>query len=438
LRAAFGTLALGVGIALTITAVTNSEGALGRAGLGALATLVGAVALGPVVARPASALLGAPLAAFRGSGRLARRNAMRNPRRTSGSASALMVGTAVVALFTTVGASVKASIGNVIDRSFAGDLVVVDESFSATGLSPALADELAALPEVAGTAAMTNAVVSIDGDDEYPTAIDPDRLASVFDLDESSGVVADLRPGQIAVSDVYAEDHALGMGSRLTFDYADGASEVVEVGAVYRGGEIVGEIVMTRADWTPHASRATDVAVLIDLADGVSLEAGQDAVRVVTDRLAAPEAQTGDEYVDSVGAEVDQMLALVYGLLGLAVLIALMGIANTLSLSIHERTRELGLLRAVGQTRRQLRSTVRWEAVIVAIFGTIGGLGLGTFLGWGLIEAIAAQEGFGSFVVPVVPLAAILALAAAAGVVAALRPARRAAKLDILSAIATD
>jgi putative ABC transport system permease protein len=285
---------------------------------------------------------------------------------------------------------------------------------------------------------MTNAVVSIDGDDEYPTAIDPDRLASVFDLDESSGVVADLRPGQIAVSDVYAEDHALGMGSRLTFDYADGASEVVEVGAVYRGGEIVGEIVMTRADWTPHASRATDVAVLIDLADGVSLEAGQDAVRVVTDRLAAPEAQTGDEYVDSVGAEVDQMLALVYGLLGLAVLIALMGIANTLSLSIHERTRELGLLRAVGQTRRQLRSTVRWEAVIVAIFGTIGGLGLGTFLGWGLIEAIAAQEGFGSFVVPVVPLAAILALAAAAGVVAAVRPARRAAKLDILSAIATD
>jgi putative ABC transport system permease protein len=109
-----------------------------------------------------------------------------------------------------------------------------------------------------------------------------------------------------------------------------------------------------------------------------------------------------------------------------------------LSLSIHERTSELGLLRAVGQTRRQLRSTVRWEAVIVAVFGTIGGLGLGTFLGWGLIEAIAAQEGFGSFAVPLVPLATILALAAAAGVVAAVRPARRAAKLDILSAIATD
>ena len=437
-RAAFGAIALGGGIALTITAVTDSGGALSRAGLGALATLVGAVALGPVVARPVSAIVGLPLATFRGSGRLARRNAMRNPRRTSGSASALMVGTAVVALFTTVGASVKASVGDVIERSFDGDLVIVDESFSGAGLSPLLADELLSLPEVAATATMTNAVVNVDGVDEYPTAVDPDRLAAVFDLDESSGVVADLQPGQIAVSDVYAVDHALAIGSTLTFDYSDGAGQTVEIAAVYRGGEIVGDIVMTRADWIPHASRVSDVAVLIDLAEGIDLAAGQAAVHVVADRLAAPDAQTGEEYVESVAAEVDQMLALVYGLLGLAVLIALMGIANTLSLSIHERTSELGLLRAVGQTRRQLRSTVRWEAVIVAIFGTIGGLGLGTFLGWGLIEAIAAQEGFGSFAVPLVPLATILAVAAAAGVVAAVRPARRAAKLDILSAIATD
>jgi putative ABC transport system permease protein len=127
----------------------------------------------------------------------------------------------------------------------------------------------------------------------------------------------------------------------------------------------------------------------------------------------------------------------VYGLLALAVLIALMGIANTLSLSIHERTRELGLLRAVGQTRRQLRSSVRWESVIIAVFGTIGGIGLGTFLGWGLIRALAAEEGFGTFAVPAGQLAVIVGLAAAAGVLAAVRPARRAARLDILDAIAT-
>jgi putative ABC transport system permease protein len=363
---------------------------------------------------------------------------MRNPRRTAGSASALMVGTAVVALFTTVGASVKASIGDVVEESFDGDLVIVDESFSATGLSPALADELAALPEVAATAAMTSAVVNIDGQDEFPTAVDPDRVAPLFDLDESSGVVADIVPGQIAVSDAYADDHSIGLGSTLTFAYSDGATQQVEVAAVYRGSEIVGEIVMTRADWTPHASRATDVAVLIDLADGIGIDAGQAAVKVVADRLTAPDPQTAEEYITSVGDEVDQLLAIVYGLLGLAVLIALMGIGNTLSLSIHERTRELGLMRAVGQTRAQVRSSVRWEAVIIAVFGTVGGLGLGTFLGWGLIEAIAAQEGFGTFSVPVVPLAAILVLTAAAGVVASVRPARRAARLDILSAIATD
>jgi putative ABC transport system permease protein len=132
------------------------------------------------------------------------------------------------------------------------------------------------------------------------------------------------------------------------------------------------------------------------------------------------------------------MLAMVYGLLGVAVLIGLMGVGNTLALSIHERTRELGLLRAVGQSRRQVRSTVRWESVIVAVFGTVGGLAVGTFLGWGLMRAINSQEGFGLFAVPVAPLAVILGLAALAGVVAAVRPARRAARLNILDAVAAD
>jgi putative ABC transport system permease protein len=147
---------------------------------------------------------------------------------------------------------------------------------------------------------------------------------------------------------------------------------------------------------------------------------------------------TEDEYLGDVSSQIDQMLFVVYGLLGIAVLIALMGIGNTLSLSIHERTRELGLLRAVGQSRSQLRSALRWESVIVAVFGTIGGVALGTFLGWGLMRALSAEEGFGAFALPVTPLAVILGLAAVAGIVASLRPARRAARLDILGAIATD
>ena len=166
-------------------------------------------------------------------------------------------------------------------------------------------------------------------------------------------------------------------------------------------------MIITPDDWAPHADQLGDVVVLVDLADGVSEADGLAAVNTVTARNAAPDAQTRSEYIDSLGSEIDQMLYFVYGMLGLAVLIALMGIANTLSLSIHERTRELGLLRAVGQTRSEVRSTVRWESVIVAIFGTLGGIGLGVFLGWGLMRALVAQEGFGTFAAPVNSLAVV-------------------------------
>jgi putative ABC transport system permease protein len=196
-------------------------------------------------------------------------------------------------------------------------------------------------------------------------------------------------------------------------------------------------MIMASEDWAPHAGQAMDVVLFVTLADGVTEEAGHAAVTAVTEQYGAPDPQTRAEYKASIGDEVDQMLYVIYGLLAIAVLIAVMGIGNTLALSIHERTRELGLLRAVGQTRAQLRSSLRWESVIVAVFGTIGGLGLGTFLGWGLMRALNAEEGFGVFALPVVPLAVILVLAALAGVVAALRPARRAARMDVLAAIAT-
>ena len=136
---------------------------------------------------------------------------------------------------------------------------------------------------------------------------------------------------------------------------------------------------------------------------------------------------------------IDMVLTIVYVLLALAIVIALMGIANTLSLSIHERTRELGLLRAVGETRAQVRSMVRWESVVVALFGAVGGIGLGTFLGWALVRGVDATSGGLSVVtIPGARLAVVLAVGAVAGVLAALRPARRAARLDVLSAIATE
>lgn len=165
-------------------------------------------------------------------------------------------------------------------------------------------------------------------------------------------------------------------------------------------------------------------------------EVGRRAVQAVADRYAA-QVNDREQYVDSEAGEINQLLTLVYGLLALAVVIALLGIANTLSLSIYERTRELGLVRAIGLTRAKLRSTVRWESVITALLGTAVGLGVGTFLGWGIVQALGTEQGFIIFRAPTQTLMVVLVLAAAAGVLAAVRPAHRAGRLNVLEAIAT-
>jgi putative ABC transport system permease protein len=222
--------------------------------------------------------------------------------------------------------------------------------------------------------------------------------------------------------------------------FVDGTTTELTVADVFAREDVMSNLIMHTADWAPHAGggQLADVVVFVTLADGIGEAEGLAAVTAVTDAHGAPAPLTRDGYVDSIGAQIDQMLFVIYGLLGIAILIAVMSVGNTLALSIHERTRELGLLRAVGQTRRQLRSSLRWESVIVAVFGTIGGLGLGTFLGWGLMRAMAAEGLFGTFAAPVVPLAVILGLAAVAGIVAARRPAKRAARMDVLAAIAAE
>jgi putative ABC transport system permease protein len=437
-RAVVGVLLAGAGVATLVTA-TSAADAMARAGLGALGLLVGAVVLGPVVARPAAAIIGSGPAALRGvTGRFARRNAMRNPRRTAASASALMVGTAVVGLFTTFGASIKATLDETIADDFAGDLVVLPEGFSGSLLSPDLAPAIAELPTVDAAIGTAFGPGVIDGSTVEVAATDVAALGAVFDVGVSAGSLEGFAATDAAVSEQYAEDHGLTVGSALPISWVDGATTDHRVTAVYRDRMTFGDVLVTSGALADHVAQAQDTVVLIDVADGVDLDTAKSDVATVTGSFGAPDPQDRDEYLDSIGAEIDQMLFFVYGMLGVAVIIALMGIANTLSLSIHDRRRELGLLRAVGQDRHQLRATVRWESVIIAVFGTLGGIGIGSFLGWGLVRALEAQEGFGTFALPVVPLAIVLGLAVVAGVVAAVRPARRAARTDILAAIATD
>jgi putative ABC transport system permease protein len=436
IRGIGGAVVTAAGVAAAVSGASGGD--LSVTGLGALMTLVGVVMLGPVVARPAASALGAPQAARRGlSGTLARRNSMRNPRRTASTASALMIGVAVVSLFTVVAASVKQSIKDTVDEQFAGDLVVMADGFGFGGLTPDMAPAIEELPEVDAVSAAGNAPVRVDGDDEVAFAFDPATIEPVMEVGLEQGSLQDMRPDQVAVSADYADDHGLALGDPLEVAYADGVTEHPTVGAVYAEEDLLGPLVLHRDAFVPHTAQPNDFLVMVGLADGVAEADGELAVQEVADRFGSPDVQTRAEYNDSVAGQVDQMLNVIYLMLLLAIIIALMGIANTLSLSIHERTHELGLLRAVGQTRRQLRAMVRGEALTVALFGTVGGIGLGLFLGWAMVDTLA-DEGFTAFAVPTSSLAVILVLGALVGVVAAVRPARRAARLDVLQAIATD
>ena len=244
----------------------------------------------------------------------------------------------------------------------------------------------------------------------------------------------------MAISVDYAQEHGLALGDLVTVDYPDGVTERPTVGAIYANDNLItsGGIVLPRDAYLPHTSRPVDTNMLINLADGVPDAEGEAAVQQVADRFGAPDAQTNQEFTDSIAGEINVLLTVIYVLQVIAILIALMGIATTLSLSVHERTRELGLLRAVGQTRYQTRAMVRGEALIVALFGTFGGLGLGLFLGWAMVSALAVDGFTSTFAVPTVWLAVTLALGAVAGVAAAVRPAHRAARMDVLAAIATE
>ncbi len=415
------------GVTLAVAAGTGAGAAL--AGIAAVLTLAGVVTLGPAVARPASRLLGAPLRGV--TGKLARGNAMRNPRRTAATAAALMIGVGVVTLFTVLGASIRASTDAAVRQSFGGDLAITAGGFG-SGLSPKLADDIGRLPEARAAVGLARSAVLIDGAGTAVTVSDPGPLSKLLDLHVRDG---SLDGAGLAVAESVATEHGWHLGSIVHIGFADGVTRDVPVSAVYSARTAVGDYLLPRALAAAHSAQDIDTTVLVGLRDGVELSSGRVAVERVAAAYGNPSVQDREQFADTLSAGVDTMLAIVYALLGLAVLIALMGIANTLALSVHERTRELGVLRALGLTRRQMRGMVRWESVLIAVFGTIGGLGLGVFLGWALVRAAGAD--IGSFAAPPGRLLIVLAVGAAVGVLAAIRPARRAARLDVLTAIAT-
>ncbi|MGZ6951537.1 MAG: ABC transporter permease [Acidimicrobiia bacterium] len=430
--ALLGVLALVIGL--------FGGGGIQLVGLGAFAAFLGIAILGPVIARPVGRVLGAPLPRLRGmAGNLARENAVRNPRRTASTAAALMIGVALVGLFSIFAASVKESISSQIDKSFKADFVVLHDGGGFGQFSPKIAEDIGKDPDVKVASGLRFAPLRVGGKDDFAVSSDPRTIGDLFDFQGRAGNIADLRANDIAVSTKAMKDHHWKLGQVIPARFPVGGVSRMKITATYKVGQQQGLSDYFLAT-SAYLKRYTDIAdnqVYVKLNPGVDAKQAKPALDKIVKQF------PGTKLTDQAGlkaqfeTQVNQLLSIIFALLALALIIALVGIMNTLLLSIVERTREIGLLRAVGMSRRQVRSTVRWEAVIVAVFGALLGLAIGIALGWAVIRALKDQ-GFSAFAVPVGQLVLYVVVAGLAGVLAAAYPARRAARLDVLDAISTE
>jgi putative ABC transport system permease protein len=399
---------------------------------------VGIFVLGPLIARPVARFLGAPLPKFQGvTGTLARENSMRNPKRTARTAAALMVGVALVAGISVLAASIKSSVRSIFEQQFTGDFVVSTQSFGFGGLPVTVAEQLNELPEVEAAAGVQIGVARVDGSDSALSVVDPVQADRLFDFEYVAGALTDLTDDSIQVSENRADDDDLALGSTLTVQLLDGSTRDLPVSGIYGRDDLAGPYTVSKGLYAQTGADQFDFSVFILKAEGVSDEQAEAAITQVASGYPNAKVQSRDQYITSQAAQIDTFVNLVYALLALSVIIAIVGIANTLSLSVYERTRELGLVRAVGGTRPQVRRTIRWESVITALLGAVQGIAIGILLGWAVSLALR-EEGLSKFTLPWIALIVVLVLSVVVGVLAAIGPARRAARVDVLRAVTTE
>jgi putative ABC transport system permease protein len=426
-------LALGLG-PLLYGLFGAAENALQLVGFGVAFTFIGVAMLTPLIARPVAAALGLPIRATGVPGKLGRENARRNPRRTAATASALMIGLGLVVFVAVFGASAKASTTAVLERTLKADFILTSPTFS--GFSTAAADDMRPVAGVEVVSEVRQAEVHINDSTSFLTGLDPANFPAVSEVGVVDGSITDLaRPGTIAVFDDVASDNGWTLGDRISVEFpATGAVELEVVG-LYSENGLIGDYAISLVAFGDNVAQNLDVFVLIKAEAGADVAAVQSGLEAALGPYPNIEVQDQAAFRDKYATFLNQVLNLVTGLLFFAVIIALFGVMNTLYLSIHERTRELGLLRAVGLTRRQTRSMVRWEAVIIAAMGALFGVVVGIAFGWALQQALAPR-GLSELGIPGGQLAVYVVIAALLGVLFAIFPARRAAKLDVLEAIA--
>jgi len=442
-RAFAGAAVTGLGVALLFVGLFTGVGSpIIYVGIGAAISFVGVSVLAPLAAKPLANVIGWPLPRLFGvAGQLARENTKRKPRRTASTASALMVGVALVAFFSVFASSTKASVSETVFELFPADLTFqaehqVDATLP-TPMSPALAEELRTYDELEIVSGMQFGRVEIDSSTEIMGAFDPDTIEQVFAIDANGDAVARVaEQGTMIVATGLLEENGWQVGDTIAVSFVTTGEVAITIVGTYEADDF-SDLYVSTGTYIENFRYLGDGVIFANAADGVSLDEAQTAILPTIDRYGNVKSQSKSEIVEEAEMQINQGLALFTGLLFFAVIIAVLGITNTLTLSVYERTREIGLLRAVGMSQRQVRRMIRWEAVIVASFGAILGVAIGIVLGWAVVRALA-DEGFGAFAIPYGQVVAALILAAIAGVLAAIWPARKAARMNVLDAIRTE
>lgn len=432
-----GSVLVGVGVVLLVLGLGVADGTpavVGSLGVGALAVFIGTARLSPLVAGPVAGLLGAPLRrVFRMPGHLATENAARNPGRTASAASALMIGLALVTMASVAGRSMTSTFADAIEETLTADVIASAEGFGS--FTPAFADELAARPEVGAITAVRFASFRFEGEETGVDGVDPEGAAALFDPDLRAGSLADLDRSTIAVHEDPADDLGLELGDTVDVEFPRSGDATLRIAAVYGDSTLLGNYVVSLEGWGERFNDQTDSIVVAGAAAGTTVDELEAGAAAVADDYPAVQVENRAEFRQSQEDQFSQILVAVNGMLGLAVVIAGLGIANTMALSVFERTRELGLLRAVGMTSRQARRMIRWESVVVAVFGGVLGVAVGLLFGVVAVAALPSSVA-GRLVVPIGTIVLTLVAAAIVGLLAAIFPARRAGRLQVLRAIA--
>jgi putative ABC transport system permease protein len=435
-------VALGTGLMLRGLFASDDLGAaLLQLGLGLVLVFIGVALLGGRFVPPLASAIGWPIERLRGvTGRLARENSQRQPGRTATTAAALMIGVALVVFVGVFSSSLRASVDDTLERQFVGDVAIFhQDGFSP--IPPRMADELGELEGIGPVAPFAGTPARIEeiGEEATLNGIEPEGVAAIANLDWVEGsdeLLADLGPAGALVEDQWAEDNGVAVGDRLTITGPDGRQVTVTVEGSVRdqAGLIVPNLAAPRQTLRRELGASDDFFTFAGFAPGADLAASRQEVDAfLTDRFPSAEARSQEELREEWAGEIDQLIAMIYVLLGLSVLVSIFGVVNTVSVTILERTREFGMLRAIGTSRSQVRRMVRYETVVTVLLGAIVGAVIGLGLGAAAVEALEG-EGLILSISPALPIVVLLG-AAALGVIAAIGPARRASRVNVIEAL---